>query len=90
LLGQILLKQDRAQEAIQTFRRAVELNPYDASYHTSYGIVLKMAGDCAGANSQFGEALAINPTEAIAHLQALGCQASLAPINDSATKSSQP
>ncbi len=90
LLGQILLKQDRAQEAIQSFRRGVELNPYDATYHTSYGIVLKMNGDCAGANSQFDEALALNPTDGITHLQMLGCRASLAPLNNSATKSSQP
>jgi tetratricopeptide (TPR) repeat protein len=90
LLGQVLLKQDRPQEAIQAIHRGVELNPYNATYHTSYGIVLKMKGDCADAISQFDEALALNPTDGITHLQKLGCQASLAPINNSATKSSQP
>jgi len=90
LLGQILLKQDKSQEAIQAIHRGVELNPYNSTYHTSYGIVLKMSGDCASAIPQFDEALALNPTDAITNLQKFGCLASLAPVNNSVTKSSQP
>jgi hypothetical protein len=90
LLGQILLKQGKTQEAVQSFRRGVELNPYDETYHTTYGIVLKMNGDCTGADSQFGEAIALNPSDAIAHRQMVACQASLTPINNPSTNSSQP
>jgi hypothetical protein len=82
LLGQIKLRQDKRQEAIQAFRRAVELSPYNSDYHTTYGIALRMNGDCAGANSQFGQALALNPSDVITHLQMLGCQASLTPTNN--------
>jgi Flp pilus assembly protein TadD len=86
LLGQILLKQGKAPEATQLFRHGVELNPYDETYHTTYGIVLKMNGDCAGANAEFDQALALNPNDAIARSQILACQASLDPTNHSATK----
>jgi Flp pilus assembly protein TadD len=88
LLGQIQLKQDKPKQAVQSFRHAVELNPYDPTYHTSYGIVLKMVGDCAGANTQFNEALALSPTDAITHIQMLGgCRAAGTPSNNPSTKS---
>ena len=90
LLGQILLMQDRAQEAIQNVQRATQLNPYDPTYHTSYGILLKMIGDCASANAQFDQALALNPKDGLTQLQMRSCQASLAPTSNSATKASQP
>ena len=85
MLGLILLKQDKTKEAIQSFRRGVELNPYDETYHTSYGIVLKMDGDCTGADTQFAEAIALNPSDAVAHRQMLACQPSLTPINNPST-----
>jgi tetratricopeptide (TPR) repeat protein len=90
LLGRIKLRQDKSQEAIQAFRSAVELSPYNSDYHTTYGIALRMNGDCAGANSQFGQALALNQSNVIAHGQILACQASLAPKNSPSTNSSQP
>ena len=90
LLGQTLLKQGRIQEAIQAIRPGVELNPYDPNIHTVYGIMLKMNGDCAGATSQFNEALTLDPTGAIAPPETLGCLASLAPTKSLTLKSSQP
>jgi tetratricopeptide (TPR) repeat protein len=90
LLGQILLKQDKRQEATQLFRRGVELNPYDETYHTSYGIVLQMNGDCAAADSQFSQALALNPSESIAQRQMRACQAPLTPLKNPSTNSGQP
>jgi tetratricopeptide (TPR) repeat protein len=90
LLGQAQLRQGRKQQALQSFQHAVELNPYDATFHSSYGVLLKMNGDCAAANSQFAEALAIEPGYTATRLQMTNCQASLAPSNNSGTKSSQP
>jgi hypothetical protein len=90
LLGQIKLKQDKTQEALQAIRRAVELNPYSSAYHTSYGIVLKLTGDCVTAKSQFAEALAINPGEITAQIQMFGCGNSSASVNNSALKSGRP
>lgn len=90
LLGQIKLKQDKKQEALQAVRHAVELNPYSSVYHTSYGIVLKLTGDCATAKSQFAEALAINPGEITAQIQMLGCSNSSVSVNNSALKSGRP
>jgi protein O-mannosyl-transferase len=90
LLGQALLKQDRVQEAIQAIQTGVKFNPNDPNILTIYGIVLKMKGDCAGANARFEEAIAINPTDPVPHLQMLGCGPSSAPTMNSATKPSQP
>jgi tetratricopeptide (TPR) repeat protein len=89
LIGQIRLKQGKMDEAIQAFRHGIALNPYDSTYHTSYGIVLKLSGDCAAAKSQFEEALALNPGDGIAMVQLLGCRASSVPTNNSAAKLSQ-
>jgi protein O-mannosyl-transferase len=90
LLGQSLLKQGKAQEAVQGLRPGVQLNPYDPNLHAIYGIVLKLTGDCAGANTQFSETLALNPTDAITSLQMVDCRASLAPANNLSGQSSQP
>ena len=89
LLGQTLLKQGRMREAIQAFRSAVEHNPYDSTFRTIYGIVLRMNGDCAGADSQFSAAIALNAGDSTAHLQMVACQDSLASGINSSTKSSQ-
>jgi len=75
LLAQALLKQDKSPEAIENLRRAVDLNPYDPTYHTSYGIVLRMTGDCSSAATQFDQAIAINPADGMAHLQLQACKA---------------
>ncbi len=89
LLGQTLLKQGKGQEAILAFRSAVEHNPYDSTFRTIYGIVLKLNGDCVGADSQFSAAIALNPGDVTAHLQMVACQDSLASGINSSAKSSQ-
>jgi Flp pilus assembly protein TadD len=89
LLGQIELKQNRPVEATQSIRHAVELNPYDATYHTSYGIVLAMNRDCAGATTEFQSALALKPGDAVTLRELYRCRNALTPSSNSSTNSSQ-
>ena len=73
-LGQIRLKQNRPKEAQEDLRRAVQLSPYSAPYHTSYGMVLALNGDCHNADREFDEALSLNPGEGLTMLQKRRCE----------------
>ena len=90
LLGQIQLQKKHAQEATISIHHAVELNPYEASYHTSYGIVLELNGDCTGAISQFKDALALRPGDALTQREMFRCRADLAKSKTPATKPKAP
>jgi tetratricopeptide (TPR) repeat protein len=79
IMGQIRLNQNRNKEAQDDLRQAVTLDPYSAPYHTSYGIVLALNGNCADADRQFDTALSLNPGDALTELQRLRCRAALAP-----------
>jgi tetratricopeptide (TPR) repeat protein len=74
-LAQIQLRQGLALEAQKDLRRAVELNPYSAPFHTSYGIVLALSGDCAAATHQFEASLDLNPGDIVTQLQMARCRA---------------
>ena len=86
-LAQIELKQNRPAEALESMRHAVELNPYSAPFHTSYGIVLALNGDCKAASQQFETALALNPGEGLTEMQLARCRAAL---SSTAPPSSKP
>jgi tetratricopeptide (TPR) repeat protein len=88
-LGQIQLRQRRLKEAQETLRHAVALNPYSATYRTTYGIVLALNGDCADADQQFEAALALDPSDAVTQGQMSRCRAELSPAAAPATKPGQ-
>jgi tetratricopeptide (TPR) repeat protein len=73
-LAQIQLKQNQVAEAQKNLRHAVDLNPYSAPFHTSYGVVLALTGDCASANQQFEDALSLNPGDPLTTMQMLHCR----------------
>jgi Tfp pilus assembly protein PilF len=60
-LGKIELRQNRLVDAENSMRRAVEINPFNAGFHTVYGIVLELNTDCAQAMIQFKAALRLSP-----------------------------
>jgi Tfp pilus assembly protein PilF len=62
-LGQVLIKQNRRQEAIVAFRKAVSYPLYatpDVAYY-QLGLVLEMEGDMQNAKQAFEDALKVNP-----------------------------
>lgn len=73
-LGKIELKLDRPLDAANSFRRSVELNPYEPHFHTSYGIVLALNGDCNSAIAQFEAALALSPGDTITQMEMSRCR----------------
>jgi len=88
-MAEIQLKQGQPQEAQISLRRAVELDPYSPSFHTSYGIVLALNGDCAAATQQFEAALELNPGDFFANTQLLRCQGGASPASTPASKPGQ-
>jgi protein O-mannosyl-transferase len=86
-MAEIQLKQGHPWEAQMSLRRAVELDPYSAPFHTSYGIVLALNGDCATATQQFEAAIDLNPGDAFANMQLLRCRNAASPL---ASKPGQP
>jgi tetratricopeptide (TPR) repeat protein len=57
----------RWPEAIEQFRRGLQLAPRDATLHQNLGSALFLAGDEAGAEMEFAEALRLSPGDARAH-----------------------
>ena len=55
------LTDGRHQEAIQSARRAISLNPNDAEARANLGIVLAYSGQHEGAVTAIGEAMKLNP-----------------------------
>lgn len=88
-LGQIQLRQNHPMQAQESLRHAVALNPYSAPFHTSYGIVLALNGDCTDANQQFEASLALNPGDPITTIQMYRCRAGSSPATPPATKPGQ-
>ena len=80
-MAEIQLKQSHPQEAQTSLRRAVELDPYSAPFHTSYGIVLALNGDCTAATQQFEAAIDLNPGDAFANIQLLRCRNAASPAS---------
>jgi len=74
-LGMIQLKQNRPREAQASLSRAVQLNPWDAHFRTSYGIVLASNGDCTSATVQFNAALSLSPDDALTQREIFRCHA---------------
>ena len=60
-LAEIQLKTNHPAEAQASMRRAVELNPFEATYHTIYGIVLEVNGNCPQAIVEFQAAQDLVP-----------------------------
>lgn len=85
-MGQIQLREQRLKEAQESLHHAVKLNPYSAAYHTTYGIVLALNGDCTDADQQFEAALALDPGDAVTQGQMSRCRAELSPAMAPATK----
>lgn len=77
-LGMMHLKENHPLEAKKSLQRAVELNPYDPRFHTSYGIALEVNGDCPDALSQFDAALALNPGDGLTEREVYRCRAAAA------------
>lgn len=74
-LGMIQLKQNHPREAQASLSRAVQLNPWDAHFRTSYGIVLASNGDCNAAMVQFNAALSLSPDDALTQREIFRCHA---------------
>jgi len=88
-LGQVQLRERRLKEAQESLRHAVSLNPYSATYRTTYGIVLALNGDCTDADQQFEAALALDPGNALTQGQLSRCRAALSTSTAPATKPGQ-
>jgi tetratricopeptide (TPR) repeat protein len=73
-LGQMQLKSNRLGDALNSMRRAVELNPYDPRLHTVYGIVLEAGGDCTAAMIQFDAALKLNAGDPFTQREMARCR----------------
>lgn len=67
-LGSTLMALGRAVEAVPALRRAVELAPGVASLHNQLGSALHLAGDLAGAEAVFVDALSLDDQDVTARL----------------------
>lgn len=65
-LGKAYFAQERSDEALATFRRAVALAPQHAEAHALVALELHFRGDNAAAASEYQEALRLQPTLALA------------------------
>lgn len=63
-MGNALLSRERVDEAIASFRRAVELRPDDADAHVSLGSGLARVGALREAIAEYGEGLRLEPNHA--------------------------
>lgn len=80
-LGEIQLRQNRPGDARNSLRRAVELNPFNTSFHTIYGIVLELNGDCAQAMIQFKAAQELSPGDFFSQRQMSRCETVATPAS---------
>jgi protein O-mannosyl-transferase len=60
-LGLVAMKMNNPEEAEANMRRAVELQPDEATFRFSLGIALETEGKCDEARSEFAQTLAIDP-----------------------------
>ena len=61
LLGDTLIQQNRPEEAIEKYRKAIELNPKFADVYTAWGAVLKKQGKPEEASEKFRKAAELDP-----------------------------
>ena len=66
-LGNILLKQERVDEAIEHFNKALELDPGDAKAHNNLGLALVRQGRLDEAEPHYRKAVELNPGYFKAH-----------------------
>jgi tetratricopeptide (TPR) repeat protein len=66
-LGTALRARGRLAEAVQRYRRALELKPDFAEAHNNLGSVLRDLGQLADAAASYRRALAVKPDFAVAH-----------------------
>ena len=69
LKGQLLLSENRREEAIASVQAAVKAEPTSAAAHFTLGRVYAARGDLAGAQAAFREVLKINPSAAAAQTE---------------------
>jgi len=60
-LGQANFAEGKNQEAIQNFKKSLQLNPKDADVHAYLGVVYMLFSDFEGAEKEMKEALKLNP-----------------------------
>jgi len=60
-LGIVLKALGRRDEAIEAYRRAIELNPAHANAYNNIGVLLKAQGEWADAEAAYREAIRLNP-----------------------------
>jgi predicted Zn-dependent protease len=61
--GLILMRMDRPREAIEEFRKAVDLNPDNASIYQSMGMAYFSLGDMAHAKMALSQAIILSPED---------------------------
>ena len=62
-----LMRGGKAREAVQEFRKAIDLNPDFAEAHYALGVLLMRLGDQPGAKQEFDIVVKLNPDSADAH-----------------------
>jgi len=60
-LGQVNFAEGKNQEAIQSLKKSLELNPKDADVHNYLGVVYLLLSDFPAAEKELEEALKLNP-----------------------------
>lgn len=69
LKGQLLLDEDRRDEALETIKAAVAAEPTSAAAQFTLGRVYAARGDFAGAEAAFREVLKLNPSASAAQVE---------------------
>src|SRR5206468_2450598 len=69
MLAQKQAGAEKYSEAIQSFHRALELDPQVPGAHYGLAMTLRSLGDLTAAQSEFELALKLNPNDALAHYQ---------------------
>jgi tetratricopeptide (TPR) repeat protein len=63
VLGDVLLKQGKLDEAVSEFRKAIALDPNNDGYHSSLGFALRAQGKLDEAASECRQAIALDPKD---------------------------
>jgi len=64
-----LLAENKIQEAVETYRKAVRLNPGNAQWHYNLSLALEKLGDRRGQEQELEKTLELDPNLAVAHNQ---------------------
>ncbi|HEU5021928.1 MAG TPA: tetratricopeptide repeat protein [Bryobacteraceae bacterium] len=68
MLAQVVMRQARAPEAMELFRRSIGIDPEVPEIHISLGSLLLARGDSAGAEKEYRDAMRIEPNLPQAHM----------------------